>query len=74
MARFRRNYRRRGGTYRSKRGTYLPSTRTIYRRKSATAQAKQINTLKKAVAKINRKVLKYSQYKYGVSTSWCAGS
>ena len=70
MARFRRNYRRRGGTYRSKRGTYLPSTRTIYKRKSATAQAKQINTLKKAVAKINKKVLKYSQYKYGVSTSW----
>ena len=69
MGRFRRNYRR-GGTYRSKRGTYLPSTRTIYRKKNATAQAKQINSLKKAVAKINRKVLKYSQYKYGVSTSW----
>lgn len=62
--------RRRGGTYRSKRGTYLPSTRQIYRRKGATAQAKQINTLKKAVAKLNTKVLKYSQYKYGVSTSW----
>lgn len=74
MARYRRgvrNYRkRRGGTYRSKRGTYLPSTRMIYRRKSANAQANQINSLKKAVAKLNTKVLKYSQYKYGVSTSW----
>lgn len=65
---------KRGGTYRSKRGTYLPSTRTIYKRKSATAQATQINTLKKAVAKINKKVLKYSQYKYSISTSWLGTS
>lgn len=66
-----RRYRgRRGGTFKSKRGTYLPSTRQIYRRKSASAQAGQIDSLKKAVSKLNKKVLKYSQYKYGVSTSW----
>ena len=68
--RFRGRGRRRGGTFRSKRGAYLPSTRVIYARRTARAQAGQINSLKKAVAKINKKVLKYSQYKYGVSTSW----
>lgn len=71
---YRRNYRKRGGTYRSKRGTYLPSTRTIYKNKTAKSQAHQINALKKAVTKINRKTLKYSQYKYSASTSWLGTS
>ena len=67
----RRNFRgRRRGTFRTKRGSYLPSTRSIYARRGSRAQAGQIDSLKKAVAKINKKVLKYSQYKYGVSTSW----